>query len=170
MSGGGEFARVQQVDKRGPKLRGGQHFAAWADSWHHACRPMKWRSGSKPFKWMRPTMRCPLSLLLLRLSACSQAGKEKDAVVALLRKLAPLYNKLYDAAKAALVPLPGGRPCLIPCAAPVLCRCCVDAALLAPWPALHAPGCSQFSGCIIGDPQRGPATCSACLCLPHAGC
>lgn len=36
-----------------------------------------------------------------------QAGKEKEAVVALLRKLAPLYNRLYDAAKAALVPLPG---------------------------------------------------------------
>lgn len=32
-------------------------------------------------------------------------------MVALLRKLAPLYNKLYDTAKSALVPLPGALFC-----------------------------------------------------------
>lgn len=36
----------------------------------------------------------------------AEAGKEGDVVVALLRQLAPLYNKLYDAAKQAMVPLP----------------------------------------------------------------
>lgn len=44
-----------------------------------------------------------------RLCSPPQAGKEKEAVVALLKQLAPLYNRLYDAAKAALVPLPGAH-------------------------------------------------------------
>ena len=38
-----------------------------------------------------------------------QGGQDKEVVVGLLRQLAPLYNKLYDAAKAAMMPLPGGR-------------------------------------------------------------
>ena len=36
-----------------------------------------------------------------------QSVKDKDAVVAALKTVAPLYNQLYAAAKAALVPLPG---------------------------------------------------------------
>ena len=37
-----------------------------------------------------------------------QTAGDKEAVLALLRRVAPLYNKLYDAARAAMIPLPGG--------------------------------------------------------------
>lgn len=39
-------------------------------------------------------------------AVAAQGGKDKEAVVGLLKQVAPLYNKLYDAAKAAMVPLP----------------------------------------------------------------
>ncbi|KAL4419756.1 hypothetical protein ABPG75_006854 [Micractinium tetrahymenae] len=39
-------------------------------------------------------------------AAAADGGKDKEAVVGLLKKVAPLYNRLYDAAKAAMVPLP----------------------------------------------------------------
>lgn len=161
----------------------------WTDSWHRARGPMKWQSGSEPLSWMPPTMRCPLSLLLLHSSACSQAGKEKDAVVALLRKLAPLYNKLYDAAKAALVPLPGGRPYLRPCAPPDWCCCYIRATLLASLRrcnlcvspltlSLASPACAPpaaalppeaAAAVVARHAARGPAACLACLChMPAA--
>jgi hypothetical protein len=35
-----------------------------------------------------------------------QAGEDKEAVVAMLTRVAPLYNRMYAAAKSALIPLP----------------------------------------------------------------
>ncbi|KAL4435474.1 hypothetical protein ABPG77_006236 [Micractinium sp. CCAP 211/92] len=39
-------------------------------------------------------------------AATAEGGADKEAVVGLLKRVAPLYNRLYDAAKAAMVPLP----------------------------------------------------------------
>jgi hypothetical protein len=36
-----------------------------------------------------------------------QGGEDREGVVRLLKQVAPLYNRLFDAAKAAMVPLPG---------------------------------------------------------------
>ena len=107
----GELADLQaQVDKVAADVSGGQLCSAAVPS------------------WLLPRACCAVQVLCLntgtqlslsgrrRLPYClpnrplAQAAGDKEGVVAALRRLAPLYNQLYDAAKAAMVPLPGVWP------------------------------------------------------------
>lgn len=85
----------------------------------------------------------------------------------MLKRVAPLYNKLYDAAKAAMVPLPGGRPCAKRwCRGPVvpLASC----ALMAAKVCRRALG-KGSAGCVpvqLGRLCSCPTPCRRPLCPP----